>query len=201
MSKYIVVTGSIASGKSTLIKKLSEISGYSILPEPDVALSMLCNLFSEPARWAAEVQLAFLIQKAANIKKLHTTGADFIVDRSLEEDAQIFEKHFYESNYISDGMHQVYSDAFEILTSCLPKPNCYIYCECTYNVACKRIKGRNKQYDKYFEDKHLQTIYKRYGIWKNAFKKEMIELNSLHDDWRSMAVAKSLYEEKIKYKL
>src|SRR5687768_12834884 len=90
----VAISGMMGSGKTTLASNLARLLRWDSIPESLTAIKYLPDLFSDTQRWAYETQLAFLAEKGI---QLLTPGTRAIVlDRSLQEDVQIFAQYWHD---------------------------------------------------------------------------------------------------------
>jgi len=92
----IAVAGPVGSGKTTLTETLSKMMGYLYLPESQAALQYLPDRFQFPERWSFESQIAFIAFRAADIQQALRDGRSMIVDRTIDENIEVFARYYYE---------------------------------------------------------------------------------------------------------
>jgi deoxyadenosine/deoxycytidine kinase len=160
----VALAGVMGSGKSTLAKALADVFGAALLPEPTLGLQYLNDLADDPKRWAYETQLAFLCNKAVQLRQLADRGRTVVVDRSVSEDVDIFARHWHETGNIDSRSFQTYSVLAEHLQTTLPAPNLLVYCSCTADVAFQRVQTRARR-DPLHTREHVGEIHSRYVDW------------------------------------
>lgn len=89
-TQYIVVSGLNSSGKTTLAEALATKLNWKYIPESEIGLEYVEDLFKDMKRWAFEAQISFMTNKALNIIKHLNNKVNFVLDRSLFEDIFIF---------------------------------------------------------------------------------------------------------------
>ena len=168
LSNYIAVAGMMGSGKTTLARGLSKVLGWKYQPQTMTATNYLPDLFINPERWAFESQLSFFIQKALIINDSLKKESSFILDRSIQEDQQIFFKYFYDKGFIGERANANYLSISHYFKELLPTPDLIIYCDSTLESNRNRIRERNRVYQQKYPQNHLEDIYKLYSEWINS---------------------------------
>jgi deoxyadenosine/deoxycytidine kinase len=154
-------SGMIASGKTTLKSGVSAETGWASVEESKLGAEYLCELFEDPERWAYEVQATFLAEKF--LTTIHALKkSDFVLmDRSFEEDAEIFFEYFY-SRYINKPRTKAsYSFLYEGVRESLQVPSVAIICTASLPTILHRISQRPKKFNNYPEG-HITEIYELY---------------------------------------
>jgi deoxyadenosine/deoxycytidine kinase len=146
-------------------------------------------LFGDPARWAFETQLAFLLQKSLDIMKALDRGASVVLDRSLEEDIHVFAKYFRSVGAIDNRAAQTYDMVAQYFTAELPAPDVVLYCQCSVNTALERIAARKRHDKKAHSMEHLEQVNELYTSWLTTYRSSSIyALDSETWDWREPVV-------------
>lgn len=171
-------------GKTTLANNLTAILGCPIVSESELGLSYIEDLFHNPNRWAFETQLAFLVDKYVQCYQYMIRGENIIVDRSIDEDINIFAQYFYEAGHIDERAYKVYRSLASHITQTFPAPDVIIYCECSLHVIEERIRKRNDG-KSILPSNFLKRIEELYLAWIDKQNKEnVIIINSETLDFR-----------------
>ena len=120
MEKFIVVAGNIGSGKTTLVKILSERMGFVPFYEPHQENPYLADFYEDMERWSYHSQVYFLTQKLRIHRKVLLAEGSVVQDRSVYEDAEIFAILFsvsmntkftekFTSTTLKQSLHQILS--------------------------------------------------------------------------------------------
>ena len=172
---YISICGNTGAGKSTLGAFLANALGslfpVSYVDEKLFHHSLLQKMFDCPCEYAFLMQMNFLLQRVLKIKYLEKSGAVFVMERSLCEDA-IFAFRHHELGEISDSEFAVYTAFLHACQAMVPAPLGYVYlsCEDPAILTNRVIQGykarkRNKELpdDKLYE--FVDDLNARYNTW------------------------------------
>jgi len=183
----------MGSGKSTLATGLSHARHLSLLPENPNAIQYLPDLRGNPSRWAFETQLAFLSHKATSIAGFLSSRGGFIVDRTLDEDARIFAKYFFDKGEILPRAYKTYQTLADHFLTSLDHPDIIIYCDVDVATAQKRIASRGRPDSGLHTSEHLSEIRARYLEWIDTIRtSDVYKLDSLSLDWRDHKVIEAI---------
>jgi deoxyadenosine/deoxycytidine kinase len=165
----------------------------TLLPESPQAIQYLPDLQHDRRRWAFETQLAFLSHKATRIASLLDEGRGLIVDRTLDEDANIFARYFYDAGDINPRAYETYQRLAGHFLSTLPPPDLIIYCYCDALVAHHRIIKRGRPDSFLHSIEHLRSIQQRYERWIGDIRTSTVyRADSERFDWTKPAVAETI---------
>ena len=175
----IAVCGNIASGKSTLAHYISNNYGFSYVPHNRSELPFLKDFFEDIPEKFLQTQLAFLSNKASQIHTLLKSGKNIVIDRSLEEDIQVFAKLWLDNYNIDERIKKLYLELASYIVGSLPNPELYIMCDCPPEISIQRLSQRPRRD---FEDKyppnHIEMLYKYMQKLKYPENSTVITINS-----------------------
>lgn len=156
----IAVCGNLASGKSTFAKYINKNYDFYYVPYNRTELSFLKDFFDDIPEKFLQTQLAFLTNKASQIRNLLNKGKNIVIDRSLEEDIHVFAELWINEYNIDERVKKLYLDTASYIVNSLPVPDLYIICDCPPEISRKRLTNRPKRD---FEDKyppnHIEKLY------------------------------------------
>jgi len=177
---YIVVEGSIGSGKTSLVKKLSAHINARAFYEEFSENPFLPKFYAEPEKHAFPLELSFLAERYHQLKKelntqylfTETIIADYYLSKSLM---------FAEINLPEDEF-SLYKNLFSIIYQKLPKPSLYIYLYSDVQRLQLNIKNRGRAYEMNISDTYLekiQTSYLAFINQQNEFPVLLINTSNL----------------------
>lgn len=193
---YIAISGIMGSGKSTLAEGLSSNFGWELAHPVMNSDNYLSDLFKDMDRWAFEVQISFLTNKAFTIIQLLEQNKNFILDRSLYEDSLIFVNYFYSKNKIDQRGYMTYNNLFEHFNKSIKAPDILIHCDCDLETVKQRIEKRHREFQKYYPNNHLEDINNMYRNWMKDFRLcPFYKINTVKYDLRDKKTMLSVTEE------
>jgi deoxyadenosine/deoxycytidine kinase len=95
--------------------------------------------------------------------------ATVVQDRTIYEDAEIFERNLHAQGYISDRDHRMYRDLYETLCAALQPPDVMIFLNCPVKTLKKRIAGRGREMEKDIPTEYLTRLHKLYARWRENY--------------------------------
>lgn len=161
-SDYLIIAicGNIGSGKTTLAKYLCQAYDYSYVPNHRSDLDFLNDFFENIPERFLQTQLSFLTNKATEIRILLAKGKNIVIDRSLEEDIQVFAKMWIDNYKIDERIIKLYLDASTYILNSIPSPDLYIMCDCSPEISKKRLEQREKRlFENKYPENHIEKIY------------------------------------------
>jgi deoxyadenosine/deoxycytidine kinase len=140
---YIAVSGNTGSGKSTLVRRLSEelrkhhdlVIGIDerSLHHPFVDL-----MFHDPYRYALGVQLNFLIQRHLMLQRWLEAGCSVVMERSHLDD-HLFIDHHLAHSHISQEEHAAYNMIAAALHRRTPLPDALVCLSVDAETSMNRL--------------------------------------------------------------
>ena len=167
---YIVVSGNIGAGKTSLSQIISKEMGFSVYFEDFSSNLFLKDYYRDMKRWAFATQINFLALRYEQI--LHhvlLSEVPSVLDRSIYEDREVFAKALHEDKLMTDAEWAVYDKLYNLMVTHLPTPNLMIYLEKTVDELLRNISKRGRDFEKipreYLDS--LDTRYKKfYTNWR-----------------------------------
>ena len=159
---YIVVSGNIGAGKTSLSQIISEEMGFSIYFEDFQANLFLKNYYQDMKRWAFATQINFLaIRYEQIINHVLVSNIPAVLDRSIYEDKKVFARSLYENGLMSNAEWITYNKLYSLMVSHLPIPNLLVYIEKSVDELLKNISKRGRNFER-IPREYLEDLSKRY---------------------------------------
>jgi deoxyadenosine/deoxycytidine kinase len=181
---YIVVSGNIGAGKTSLSQIISEELGFSVYFEDFHANLFLKDYYKDMKRWAFATQINFLALRYEQIvHHILLSNVPSVLDRSIYEDKEVFAKSLHEEGLMTDDEWAVYNKLYYLMVAHLPTPNLLIYLDKTVDELMRNIANRGRDFEIIPRD-YLDGLEKRYKVF--------------YDNWHfpKVKISEDIYDER-----
>ncbi len=149
MANIVIVGGTIAAGKSTLVQSLSQVTGWpaiSELREGDRIQDIILKKLYEGNRiHLATVQYYFISNRYRQYKEISNNLITSILDRGIWED-WIFSKLLMRKEPASyEHYKKLWASTLDKVISNFGKPKAYIFVKVDWDTFKERIYSRNRE--------------------------------------------------------
>jgi deoxyadenosine/deoxycytidine kinase len=158
--RYIVVEGPIGAGKTSLARKLADVTGASTLLEDPGANPFLPGFYQDRARYALPAQLFFLFQRVNQVRDLgqsdlfkQATVADFILDKDP----------LFARLTLNDDELNLYQQIYTSIKPQSATPDLVIYLQAPTEVLVERVKRRGLAYEAPISEDYLLRLGESYA--------------------------------------
>ena len=170
MAKYFVlVSGNIGAGKTSLTERLGEKLGWETAYESVDDNPYLADFYADMRSWAFYLQIFFLGHRAKQHMALAKSEISAIIDRSIYEDAEVFARAALELGTVIDRDYGTYRQVFDLVVSLLPTPDLLIYLKVSVPVLMGRIRARGRDMEGGVTEEYLSLLEKYYEDWMAGF--------------------------------
>lgn len=207
----IVLSGTIGAGKTSLTEMLADHLGSKAFYESVDDNPILPLFYENPKKYGFLLQIYFLNKRLAQIKAARATGMRNILDRSIYEDALLFqltadldratqtEVDIYKS--LVDNMMAEIAGVEDV-----KNPDLLIHVRVSFDTMLARIKKRGRSFEQIDENPDLYDYYKelnkRYDDWFDAFDRSpKVQIDGDRFDFVADAEARAKVLEMIDSKL
>lgn len=189
----ICVTGSIATGKSTLIGPLATCLEAVAYREQNNTNPAYAASLKQPKRWAFESEMTFMVDNLENWIQARKVARTAILERCPVDSAAVFGGSRRAHDEISEREFQLLCRCAELASSIGGIPDLVVLLSCPVNVARERVIRRNEEGEEVYTEKYLKEISARYDDWAQSwFASPVIRFDSAVNDIRLPAVARAL---------
>lgn len=172
---FITVAGNVGAGKSTFTKIIGKKLGFNTRFEKVDDNPYLEDFYQDQARWGFHLQLYFLSQRFQDQKSIGASAQNFIQDRSIYEDAEIFAKSLYDNGKMTERDFQTYTDLFYcMMHPYLVKPDLMIYLDGSVDTIIDRIHLRGREMEKKVPRDYWENLHVRYKTWIREYKESPV---------------------------
>ena len=168
------VAGNIGVGKTTLTEKLSQDLGFSAIYESVIDNPYLSDFYTNMSRWSFNLQIYFLYTRFEAQIKLLKSNDNFIQDRTIYEDKEIFAANLLELGHMSDRDFKTYCELFNAMLKFIKKPDLIIYLQANTDTLMSRIKNRKRDYESDISSEYIHSLNIYYDRWINKLPDENV---------------------------
>jgi deoxyadenosine/deoxycytidine kinase len=179
--RYIALAGNIGAGKSSLTGLLSKHFGWEAYYESVDDNPYLADFYEDMRRWSFNLQIYFLSSRFRSMKRMLGVERNFIQDRTIYEDVEIFAKNLYEMGLMSERDFANYQSLFTEMSDYLRPPDLLIYLRADVPTLVKQIQQRGRAYENTIRIDYLESLNTLYESWidRYPYEKLIIETDNL----------------------
>ena len=159
-ARYIVVEGPIGVGKTSLAKILAAELHARLLFEKVEDNPFLPKFYQDRKTHAFQTQLFFLLSRYQQQREL--SQQDLFAQGSVADYLFAKDKIFATLTLSGEEM-ALYQQLYHLLDPRVPKPDLVIYLQARAEVLYKRIKKRDKGYEKSITPDYLREVAQAYS--------------------------------------
>jgi len=158
--KYIVVEGPIGVGKTSLAKILAAEFQARSLFEKVEDNPFLPKFYEDRETYAFQNQLFFLLSRYQQQREL---SQQELFNQHTVADYLFAKDKIFASLTLSSEELNLYQQIYLLLDTRVPKPDLVIYLQARPEVLYKRIKKRDKSYEKHITPEYLEEVAQAYN--------------------------------------
>jgi deoxyadenosine/deoxycytidine kinase len=159
-TKYIVIEGPIGVGKTSLAKSLAAEFQARTVFERVEDNPFLPKFYEDPKTHAFQNQLFFLLNRYQQQRDL---GQQDLFAQNLVSDYLFAKDKIFASLTLSGEELNLYQQIYQLLDPRIPKPDLTIYLQARPEVLYKRIKKRDKSYERSVTLDYLKEVAQAYS--------------------------------------
>lgn len=179
--RYIALAGNIGAGKSSLTGLLSRHFKWEAYYESVDDNPYLADFYEDMRRWSFNLQIYFLSSRFRSMKNMLGVQRNFIQDRTIYEDVEIFAKNLYEMGLMSERDFSNYQALFTEMSDYLRPPDLLIYLKAQVPTLVRQIQQRGRAYENTIRIDYLERLNGLYEDWIDRYPhpKLIIETDAL----------------------
>ncbi len=162
---FLAIAGNIGVGKTYLTRLIHQRLGWIAYFEPAIENPYLAKFYADMKTWALKSQLYFLEHRARFQRQMMRSQDHFIQDRTIYEDAEVFERGLYDMGYISPEEHRQYRAEYERILSEFRPPSMVIYLRAHPETLLRRIAHRGRECERGITAEYLARLERSYERW------------------------------------
>lgn len=164
----ISIVGNIGAGKSYFCNRIRDLfSSISVFNENIEGYKDLVELYYKDKRkYTSSFQVFMLYRKALNLIDAKAEGGLCVVERTLEDNCQIFALKQHQENCSSKIAWCQYMRFYLHLIRTIPQPDIYLYLKAEASLLYQRIHSKRKRAgEELITMDYLEDINSRYDTW------------------------------------
>ena len=153
--RYIAVEGPIGVGKTALARRLASEFGSRLVLEHVDENPFLRKFYDDAGKHAFQTQLFFLLERYRQQLEL---GQRELFTQGVVADYLFAKDGIFASITLSAEEFHLYQQIFQLLDQQLPRPDLVIYLEARPEVLLRRLKKRDRDYERGISPEYLQKV-------------------------------------------
>lgn len=163
---YVIVSGNIGTGKTTLCKGLAKFFNYRCLLEPAKQNPFLDDYYSDMRRWAFHSQVFFAAEFLRTHRRISEIRGPVCQDRSLF-DSLVFAKSLWRLKILSEREYILLRALLDQMLSVLSirQPDVIVYLEAPLPILLTRVQSRGVNSEQAITEEYLEVLQHAYERW------------------------------------
>lgn len=159
-AKYIVVDGPIGAGKTSLARRLADLTGSELILEQVDENPFLPRFYEDRRRYALPTQLFFLVSRVEQARALaqgdlfrEASVADFMLEKDM----------LFAQATLDEAEFGLYRQLYEGLKPQASAPDLVIYLQAAPATLLERAKKRGRPYERHLSEAYLAELARAYS--------------------------------------
>jgi len=158
--KYIVVEGPIGVGKTSLAKILAAEFQARCVFEKVEDNPFLAKFYEDRQTYAFQNQLFFLLSRYQQQREL---SQQELFHQNAVADYLFAKDKIFATLTLSSEELNLYQQIYQLLDTRVPRPDLVVYLQARPDVLYKRIKKRDKSYERSVTQEYLEEVAQAYN--------------------------------------
>lgn len=161
-ARYLVVEGPIGVGKTSLAKSLAQEFQARTVLERAEDNPFLAKFYEQPKKYAFQNQLFFLLSRYQQQREL---AQQELFEQSLVADYLFAKDRIFAALTLSGEELSLYQQIYQLLDPRVAKPDLVVYLQARPEVLYKRIKKRDKIFERAITLDYLKEVAQAYSAF------------------------------------
>lgn len=169
---YIVVMGTLGSGKTTASRLLARELQFKLLEENVEENAFLPRFYKDMRRWALHSQVFFLMEKISQMIKAKSSleKGSVIQDTPIIQDVYSYAKAQHELGHMDDAEWALYLKIYNEFTPHFPTPDLIVFLDTSIPEIEKRIEERGRGFEQSIPTDYITLLDKLNRQWLEGNK-------------------------------
>ena len=173
-NKFIGIAGNIGVGKTTMTNELASQLNLKPIFESVIDNPYLEDFYDNMSRWSFNLQIYFLYDRFYRQIELMKSNVNFIQDRTIYEDKEIFAFNLYKSGKMSERDWKTYSNLFSTMSEFIKAPDLIVYLRANTDTLISRIENRKREFEKDISPEYIHSLNIYYDKWINSLNQDKV---------------------------
>ena len=160
--RFTAIEGVIGSGKTSLAKLLADQFHAGTIAEKFEDNPFLEKFYSDPKKYAFHTQLYFLMSRYKQQREI--AQIDLFNSRVISDYLFAKDRIFAEVN-LSEDEFRLYDKIYALIEHVVPRPDLVIYLQAAPELLFKRIKQRNRSFERDIEYEYIDELCNAYNTF------------------------------------
>ncbi|GGJ73715.1 deoxyguanosine kinase [Deinococcus aquiradiocola] len=167
----MVVEGPIGVGKTSLTRRLAARYGAELKLEVVEENPFLAPFYENPAAFAFQVQVFFLLSRFKQLSALSQGG---LWGQGVVGDYLFAKDFIFAAMNLKDHEFSLYNDLYTHLSPRLPTPDLVVYLRADTDVLLRRIEKRGRPFEQDMQAAYLADLTSRYDEYFRTYSGNLL---------------------------
>lgn len=158
--RFLAIEGVIGVGKTSLARQLARLTDTRLILERHDENPFLGDFYRDPARYAFQTQLFFLLSRFQQQQELRQQ--DVFHPNTISDYIFAKDKIFAYLN-LEERELQLYERVYSTVEKDIPKPDLVIYLQSSVERLMQNIRRRARSYEKHITEDYIQALNEAYN--------------------------------------
>ena len=164
-NKYILVSGNMSSGKTTLTNYIRKNLNFEVHFEPFESNPYLSKYYEDMEKWSFKSQIYFIAHHLEQHITISNFKSNVVKDCSIYESVEVFGKNMYLEGKMTEEDWKTYYFLYKQVVHSIRIPDLIIKLDCPIDVLMERIQLRDRTMERKISKDYVACLDKLYNEW------------------------------------